>query len=107
MDEAQIPTEAPLLAGIRAARETLRGRGDDAAAAALTHVIGAVGYAEMKEGQPWSDARVRSLAETTARRLADEAALYESAGDTERAEVARRGVAALEGYRPIRHEGGA
>lgn len=105
-DASQVPVEAALLADLRAARDHLIARGDDAAAAALTRVIGGVGYGEMKEGWPWSDDRVRSLAEITARRFADEAALYESAGDTARAERARRGVAALEGYRPVRHEGG-
>ncbi|NKY38728.1 hypothetical protein [Cellulomonas septica] len=98
--------EAPVLADLRAARDNLSARGEDAAAAALGHVIGAAEYAEYKEGWPWSDAQVRSLAELTARRLSDEAELYESAGDTARAEAARRGLAALEGYRPIRHEGG-
>lgn len=95
-----------MLADLRAARDNLGARGEEAAAAALGRVIGGAEYAEYKEGWSWSDAQVRSLAELTARRLADEAELYESAGDTARAEAARRGVAALEGYRPIRHEGG-
>ncbi|MFC4615338.1 hypothetical protein ACFO3K_11500 [Cellulomonas algicola] len=98
--------EAPVLADLRAARDNLSARGEEAAAAALGHVIGGAEHAEYKEGWPWSDAQVRSLAELTARRLSDEADLYATAGDAARAEASRRGAAALEAYRPIRHEGG-
>lgn len=99
--------ETPRLSDLRAALANLTARGDDDAAAAIRDVIAGAEYAEYRRGAAVSASGLRSIAETIARRLDAEAVQHDADGDTERAAAARRGVAALEGYRPFRRLGGA